>query len=119
MPECQLRVANRGQTSMRALGSSLRFEPDIETKRDPVGVLAENIAAVDNVDVDVLHRREPQPKLCPRLSHARGLDMVMTGEAEHLADQRQRLYEVPLEAGTVGDPMKVFSPNIQPTSVQV
>src|SRR4051812_28556383 len=88
---------------------SFRSKADVQAERDPVGVLAGDVAAVNQVDIYILHRRIAQSQLRARLADAVGRADRQAGAGlpEHLTDQRERLDESPFEAGAPSKPVQV------------
>src|SRR5665647_3139945 len=105
----QDKPGQRGTAAVTALQHDVRSEPQIDAESHPVGILAGDIAAPDQVEVDVFLRREAQAELAARLAHAvvrrRGVGLgrlQAAALAVDFADQRERLDEIPFEAGAPG-----------------
>src|SRR5439155_4087802 len=84
---------------MLRLGTGRR-EADGGAERDPVGILAGDVPAIDQVDGEYLVGPVAHAGLKPRLHHA--CDLRGSGLAVRLDRPLQRVGELPVEADAIG-----------------
>ena len=85
---------------------------------EPVGVLAINISAVDQLQIDGLGRSPAQTDLRARLGYTANV-LLPAGQPEHLANQCQRLHKIPLKTGAVCPVTHVGNCVIEPARIDV
>src|SRR6266567_2068271 len=92
-------------------------KPDRRTDRDPVGILAHDVAAVDDIDRENLVGPVTNAGLKPRPDHARNIGRA--GLAECLDCPLQDIGELPVEANAIEQVMPIDVAVPQPAAVEI
>src|SRR5215208_2206040 len=92
-------------------------EPDRGADRDPVGVLARDVAAVDQIDRENLVRPVTHAGLKPRLDHAWRIRLA--GLAKGFDGPLQGFRELPVEPDAVHQIMAIDAAVPQPAAIEV
>src|SRR3979490_2809059 len=101
-----------------ARGFALRYrKPDRGADRDPVGVFAGDIAAIDDIDRENLIGPVTDAGLKPRPDHA--WNIRNAGLAERLDRPLQDIGEFPVETKPIGQVMPVDAAVPQPAAIDV
>src|SRR5437879_1198379 len=92
-------------------------ETDRGAERDPVGVLARDVAAIDQIDRENFVRPVTHAGLKPRLDHARRIRSA--GLAERFDRPLQGFGELPVEPDSVEQIMAIDAAVPEPAAIQV
>src|SRR5205814_9521368 len=92
-------------------------ETDRGTERDPIGVLAHDVAAVDQVDRENLVRPVTHAGLKPRLDHAWRIRLARLPKG--FDGPLQGFRELPVEADSVGQVVSIDAAVPEPAAINV
>src|SRR5438270_3873828 len=105
-------------TGTLARGFAFRYrKPDRSPDRDPVGILAHDVAAVDDIDGKDLVGPVAHAGLKPGPDHARNIGRA--GLTESLDRPLQDIGELPVEANAIEQVMPINGAVPQPAAVEV
>src|SRR5229473_3925476 len=101
-----------------ARGFTLRYrKPDRRPDRDPVGILAHDVAAVDDIDRENLVGPVTDAALKPGPDHARNIRRA--GLTECFDRPLQDIGELPVQADAIDQVMPIEGAVPQPAAVEV
>src|SRR6266852_2032702 len=101
-----------------ARGSALRYrKPDRRPDRDPVGILAQDVATIDDIDRENLVGPITDAGLKPRPDHA--WDIGRAGLTECLDRPLQDIGELPVETEAIGQIMTIDRAVPKPAAIDI